>query len=546
MTDLTLTVEEVQAALESLDSTKATGPDGIPARLLKETASVISPSLCKLYNKSLELGIFPQEWKIANIVPIYKKGEREHTENYRPISLLPIVSKVLERCVFSNIKDHLFQLIQKLQHGFISGKSCVTNLLEVLDYIGSELDNGGQIDAIYLDLSKAFDKVNHSRLHQKLRMAGFGGNLIKWFDSYLTNRQQRVTVLGATSTTLPVTSGVPQGSILGPVLFALYVNDLPDAVKFSQAAMFADDTKLFSTIKSENDCKHLQNDLDNLQVWSSESGLSFNDKKCKAQHITRKIAPLTTTYKLSSSLEQTDSERDLGVWVQSNLTWNKQVHYQSEKANKLLGYIRRSTLYIHNTAVRRTLYLALVRPHLGYATQIWSPQSVLLIQQIERTQRRATKFILELPFSSTTDYKTRLQTLSLLPICYWHEYMDLVLFYKIVKGLIKVKPSLIPTIRTTRPTRSSTNTTTKFIIPKCKTTTHQRSFFIRTTRVWNLLAEELKLETCGLLTFKSILFKYYMTSLITSYDVDDPRSYKTICLKCNCVRSLAYPISCCM
>ncbi len=138
--------------------------------------------------------------------------------------------------------------------------------------------------------------------------------------------------------------------------------------------------------------------------------------------------------------------------MQSNFTWNKQVHYQLEKANKLLGYIRRST-YIHNTAVRQTLYLALVQPHLDYATQIWSPQSVLLLQQIERTQRRATKFILKLPFSSTTEYKTRLQTLSLLPIRYWHEYMDLVLFYKIVNGLVKVKPSLIPTIRTTRPTR---------------------------------------------------------------------------------------------
>jgi hypothetical protein len=377
-------------------------------------------------------------------------------------------------------------------------------------------------------------------------MAGFGGNLIQWFDSYLTNRQQRETVLGATSATLPVTSGVPQGSIVGPVLFALYVNDLLDAVKFSQVAMFADDTKLFSTIKTKNDCEHLQNDLDNLRVWSSESGLSFNDKKCKAQHITRKFTPLTTTYKLSSNLEQINSERDLGVWVQNNLTWNKQVYDQSAKANKLLGYIRRSTLYIHNTAVRRILYLALVRPHLGYATQIWSPQSVVLIQQIERTQRRATKFILELPFASTTDYTARLLTLSLLPICYWHEYLDMVLFYKIVNGLVNVKPSLIPTIRTSRPTRSSTSTATKFIIPKCKTTTHQRSFFIRTTRVWNILAEELKLETCGLSTFKSILYKYYMTSLRTSYNVDDPRSYKTICLKCNCVRSLTNPISCCM
>ena len=230
--------------------------------------------------------------------------------------MLPILSKVLERCVFFNIKDHLFQLIQKLQHGFISGKSCVTNLLEVLDYIGSELDNGGQVDAIYLDLSKAFDKVSHSRLKQKLRMAGFGGNLIQWFDSYLMNRQQCVTVLGATSATLPVTSGVPKGSILGPVRFALYVNDLPDAVKFSQVAMFADDTKLFSTIKTKNDCEH----LDNLRVWSCESGLSFNDKKCKAQHITRKFTSPTTTYKLSSNLEQINSERDLGVWVQNNLT----------------------------------------------------------------------------------------------------------------------------------------------------------------------------------------------------------------------------------
>ena len=212
--------------------------------------------------------------------------------------------------------------------------------MEVLDYIGSELDNGGQVDAIYLDLSKAFDKVSHSRLKQKLRMAGFGGNLIQWFDSYLTNRQQRVTVLEATSATLPVTSGFPQGSILGPVLFALYVNDLADAVNSSQVAMFADDTKLFSTIKTKNNCEHLQNDLNNLRVWSSESGLSFNDKKCKAQHITRIFTPLTTTYKLSSNLEQINSERDLGVWVQNNLTWNKQVYDQSAKANKLLGYIK--------------------------------------------------------------------------------------------------------------------------------------------------------------------------------------------------------------
>ncbi|CAB3983378.1 RNA-directed DNA polymerase from mobile element jockey [Paramuricea clavata] len=250
MTDLALSVEKVQAVLGSLDCTKATRPDGIPARLLNKTASV-------------------------------------------------------------------------------------TNLLEVLDYTGSELDNGGQVDAIYLDLSKAFDKVSHSRL--KHAHGWIWRQLIQWFDSYLTNRQQRVAVLGATSTTLPVTSGGPQGCILGPVLFALYVNDLPDAVKFSQVAMFADDTKLFSIITTENDCEHLQNDLHNLRVWSSESGPSFNDKKCKVQHITRKFTPLTTTYKLSSNLEQIEcwSRITSPGTNKFMISWRKQISYWAISLRKV-------------------------------------------------------------------------------------------------------------------------------------------------------------------------------------------------------------------
>jgi hypothetical protein len=234
--------------------------------------------------------------------------------------------------------------------------------------------------------------------------------------------------------------------------------------------MFADDTKLFTIVKREDDCKRLQSDLDKLQTWSLASGLTFNKKKCKSQRITWKTMPITNDYKLNTlNIQQTDSERDLRVWVENRLTWNKQVNEQSTKANKLLGYIRRSSLYIHNTAVRRTLYLALVRPHLGYATQTWAPQSVELLKQVERTQRRATKFILELPFSSTVDYTTRLQALSLLPICYWHEYLDMVLFYKITHGLVHINASLFPTIHTSRQTRSSTSTSTKYVIPKCKT-----------------------------------------------------------------------------
>ena len=239
--------------LKSLGTANATGPDGIPATLLKETADVITPTLCRLFNDSISSGSLPDEWKTANIVPVYKKGDNENAENYRPISLLCIISKVLERCVLNNIKCHLLKIINVYQHGFLPGRSCMTNLIDVLHYVGSRLDRGGQIDMVYLDMSKAFDKVHHDVLIQKLRKVnGFGGNLLRWFRSYVTNRKQCVTVLGGKSNSLSITSGVPQGFILGPVLFLLYVNDLPSSVNTSQVAMFADDTKLFREMTQNN------------------------------------------------------------------------------------------------------------------------------------------------------------------------------------------------------------------------------------------------------------------------------------------------------
>ena len=228
------------------------------------------------------------EWKLANVVPVYKKGDREYTENYRPISLLSIISKVLERCVLHNIKDQLYSIINDCQHGFVTAKSCITNLIESLDYIGSVLDKGGQVDTVYLDMSKAFDKVDHGLLITKLRGLGFGGMLLKWLTNYLSNRHQRVTVLGATSHTMAVKSGVPQGSLLGPTLFLLFVNDQPESVKLSSMAMYADDTKVFKTFRRPEDAFALQTDLTNLHTWSMASGLGFSESKCHAQSITRK------------------------------------------------------------------------------------------------------------------------------------------------------------------------------------------------------------------------------------------------------------------
>ena len=179
ISDLTINECTVLAALKALEVGKATGPDEIPAKLLKETASVIAPSLCRIFNKLLQLWSLQSDWKLANVLHVHKKGAKDHVENYRPISLLPIVSKVFERCVLNSIRDHLYHVSSPKQHGFCTGRSCVTNLLEAFDHIGSLLDSGGQVDTIYLDMSKSFDKVSHRRFVHKLIQAGFGGTCLK-------------------------------------------------------------------------------------------------------------------------------------------------------------------------------------------------------------------------------------------------------------------------------------------------------------------------------------------------------------------------------
>ena len=222
------------------------------------------------------------------------------------------------------------------------------------------------------------------------------------------------------------------------------------------------------------------------------------------------------------------------------MTWYKQVNEQSPRSNKLLRHLKRNTRFILRTEVRRTLHLPLVSPHLGYATQIWAPQSIELIVRLERIQRRATKFILKLPYSYNISYKSRLQTLNLIPICYWHEVLDLTFYFKLTHGLVNVNVSVVPEVRKYGGrTRSSTNNVNKYIIKKCKTTSYQKSFLIRTSRIWNCLADELDLSPSTLTSFKSVIFNYYKSALAVSYDCEDPRSFKSICLKCNSARPLS-------
>ena len=269
-----ITIEEVHTILKSLDKNKSSGPDEIPPIVLSQCANSLAPSLCALMNKSLELGQFPENWRSANICPIYKSGDKSDITNYRPISLLSVASKVAERCIFNRIYPLLHDQIYTLQQGFMKGRSTVTQLLQVLHDIQKSVIKGEQVDMVYLDFEKAFDKVPHDLLIEKLQSFGIYGNLLKWLNSYLTNRQQRVVLEGKSSSWLEVTSGVPQGSILGPLLFILDINDMPLKLRHSTIALFADDSKCYRRITKVQNCQELQDDINHLFKWSVEWGMS--------------------------------------------------------------------------------------------------------------------------------------------------------------------------------------------------------------------------------------------------------------------------------
>ncbi|CAB4002465.1 Hypothetical predicted protein [Paramuricea clavata] len=502
--------------------------------------------------EALLLSIDPSkaQWKLANIVPILKKCPASNVQNYRPISLLSNIGKIFERCVFNRVINHISNQLHNFQHGFLKGKSCTTHLLQVIDEIGRSLDCAEQTDIIYLDFAKAFDKVNHSLLLDKISGFGIDGNLLKWFGNYLSDRRQQVTIPGSTSGVLPVLSGVPQGSILGPLLFLMFINDLPDSVMENSDAkmvLFADDSKIYKTIRTTSDCMDLQTSIDRTSIWSCENKMLLNSKKCTIVSVNRKTQPTTFSYTLGGlPLGKTNCEKDLGVLIKSDLKWDAHVLSIPKRANNALGYIRRGTTGFNDVDTRKVLYMALVRNHLVHASQVWAPQSVHLIKQLESLQRRATKYILCLPYDTTITYKDRLLKLDLLPMSYWHEYLDVLYLYKLASGMLSLKLhdflKVKQPLRVTR--RSNPSSGLMFDIPKVRTVTYQSSYFIRTARIWNELPSSIRLlET--LCQFKNSLLKYYKDCLKTIYDTDNPRTWKTICPKCHNCSVLVKQSQCC-
>lgn len=522
LSDITVSEEEVAHHLAHLDPTKATGPDGIPARVLRECSYAIAPSLCSLFNHSLHTGTVPSEWKSADVSPIHKKDKKELAINYRPISLLSIISKVLERCVCNRFYEHVRDSINEAQHGFLHGRSCATQLLSTLHRIGQLLDKNTQTDILFLDFAKAFDSVDHVILLRKLKDYGIAGNLYRWFSDYLHNRTQRVVVEGAASSWSPVTSGVPQGSILGPMLFLLFINDLPDVIPESTSTgLYADDTKLYREISTPEDCSQLQEALSCADVWSKDNNINFNPSKCKILTFSRRKTPFLFEYYLGSSeLKRVNDEVDLGITVTSNLSWTTHINKIKVKANRLLGLLRRTCPLLTDRSIRRTLYLSLVKSQLCYATEVWSPSQHNNKLNLEQVQRRATRWILQSKKGDMT-YKDRLLALNLLPLAFDREIKDLTFMFKTLHGFYDLDVFDFVSFVNHSRTRNCNNPSLVLKVPSCKSSTFQSSFFNRIVPLWN---HTCKIASPGdlrsLATFKSFLSRTYFNLLSSSFDVD--------------------------
>ncbi|CAH2226737.1 jg23518 [Pararge aegeria aegeria] len=297
-----------------------------------------------IFNKSLIDGQFPDIWKEIRIVPVYKSGKQKDVKNYRPISIISTMAKAFESLVYQHMYTHLKNYVRDKQHGFMCKRSTNTNLLLHVTNIAECIDHGYQMDAIYADFSKAFDKVNHRLLLSKLQANGISDSLLKWSKSYLVNRKSRVVINGHQSEVFIAESGVPQGSNLGPLFFNIFINDITDIFFNSNASLFADDLKLTRIVHCDNDIKLLQEDLSRLNDWCNTNKMFLNVDKCYHIKFTRNKNTLLSVYDIDDrQLTEVSMIRDLGVVLDSKLTFVPHIDKTLDLANKSLGFVLRTS-----------------------------------------------------------------------------------------------------------------------------------------------------------------------------------------------------------
>ena len=456
----------VKEKLTSLNPNKSPGHDKWHPFFLSNIADAICVPLSILFKKSLKEGAH-DSWKKAIIAAIYKKGKKNDPGNYRPVSLTSVISKIMESIVRDALVTHLMnnELITDPQHGFVPGRDCITQLLVCMEEWTNMIENGVCFDVIYTDFSKAFDSVPHKRLFIKLESLGIKGDILNWIKSFLRGRTQSVNVNGAHSSWKKVLSGIPQGSVIGPILFVIFINDMPDSVKHSICRLFADDCKLYGKVLANGE-NMVQSDLAQLEEWSRIWQLPFNAPKCKTMHFGHKN-PMFSYVLNGTQLESITTEKDHTATA-------------TKKANQILGVIKRA-YKTRDANTIATLYKTMVRQPLEYGNAIWGPCYVGDMKLVEGVQRRATKLI---PHLYELPYEDRLKFLKLPSMEYRRLRGDMIQCFKIMNGLVRLDKSQLFVPVTGASTRGHHQ---RILRQRAHTSARAKTFSQRTIRNWNSL-----------------------------------------------------------
>lgn len=490
-----INIDEVTKLLLKLDPAKSAGPDSLPALFLINCAKTIAVPITLLYKKSLLVCSVPNIWKSAFITPVFKKGSRLDVANYRPISKLCIVAKVLERIVYEQLYSALEHSFSSAQHGFLKGRSVVSNLVILNETLTAAMDSGHQVDVVYTDYSKAFDRIRPDLLLLKLLNIGVSGDLLRWLTAYIYNRSQAVVIKNYISGWLTVPSGVPQGSILGPLLFAVFVNDIEQCLEVSQLLCFADDMKIIYPISSLADAASLQSDLIRLDKYCEENCLDLNPSKCCVVTYSRKRKLVEYDYTLKNvSLSRETVVRDLGVFHDSKLLFDAHIDSIVSKASRALGFLMRTSSDFKQAKTLKILYCSLVRSNLEFASQVWSPRYLTYISRLENVQKRFIKFLCYRTKERYDEsrYLDLCKQFHFLPLDKRREIADLVYLSKIASGEVNC-PELLAKLKFKTPSKP-VRFNNLLCIPPASSNYRQNSYLWRACGSFNLALRQVNLD----------------------------------------------------
>ena len=471
--------------LKDLDPSTATGPDDIPALVLKNCAASLAAPLAALFHRSFRAGVVPLSWKRANVTAIHKKGSKCDAKNYRPISLMPIVAKIMEKIINDKLMRYLEtnKMLHPSQFGFRKKHSTLQALLTITQPAEDALDSNQEYRVVSLDISSAFDKVWHAGLISKLNSYGVSGCLLKWLQNYLSNRQQRVVFRGSQSSWLPIMAGMPQGSVLGPTLFLLYINDLPFKLR-NQCCLFADDTSIQAPVTSPQQhqaiADSINSDLATIDEWASIWQVKFNHSKSQAITISRrrtKHRPPPLKFG-DSIINESNEIKLLGVTLNSALDWSPHVLDVARRSSQQYGAVNRAANYLPARA-RQIIYKTVIRPTIEYCSPCWGNASATSLAALNSIQRKCSRIMPNYEMDSLQHRRT------VADLSVYHGFLE-----RQERGLPIIRmPEALDRNCNTRQSLGLNHRAVK--IQTSRTAKHQRSFVARASKIWNNLPDSL-------------------------------------------------------